>query len=576
MRSVIVVALLLAAFCLTGCSNSAAGDGDAKAADMTQDELPGNPVDTVMPEVTPDIVDVKPEAGPTDLAVLDEVTKVEEIAVDLPPEIVVPPDGLPFAEGPYGVKPYATAGPFVVPTLAGDWDFEKEWSFGKDNYVFITHAKGNSYVNELLASSVKDMLKTSPANTHYFFLSVDSKAKDHIAEIHAKVQDEMALMEDWEAIAWEPRLHFVPVPVQTLDNWLGEVGKSYSDYTYAIDRFQRFRETGLLKSIGGSEKVEMRNLAYEVIHFNYEHQRDTKIAEAENVTVVPIFEEEFFGGNGYAEIELPDAETMAQFDTMEFDLTMGCKDNIDWNCGDWDYLAWLFVCDVDDTEKCGTEIGRWITAYKRGGRWVTDASSMLAVLKDGGKRRFRYDASSQGYVMSIYLRLSNQGKGERPVGYQFLWGGGGFGPGYNAGHPPINFEVPDGTSRVELFAYITGHGFGGDWANCAEFCNHTHHFRVNGGKEQAKKHPEAGTASGCTYQVKDGVLPNQFGTWPFGRGGWCPGFDVKPFVADFTSDIIDGENTITYESLHKGVEFDPAGRGANIKMTSYLVFWESM
>jgi len=568
-----VFLVIVAALLVAGCSEKKNGN-DEKPADMAADRAVDLPVDAVLdaevdvvPDAAKEVIDIPAQELTVD--VVPDLPDPEELAE----EIVVPPDGIPFSEGPYGVTPFETAGPFVVPTLKGEWEFKKEWSFGKDNYMFISHSVGNAYVDELLSSSIKDLLKHSPANVHYFFMSVDSEAKKHVEEMQGLVQVVLDGMEDWEAVSWGERIHFITEPVHLLDNWLGDVGKSYTDYTFAIDRFQRFRETGLLKSIGGSEKIELRNLAYEIVYFNYEWKREQELAAQEEVTVVPLFEEEYFGHSNFVEVELPDEEAMAQFDTLEFDLTMGCPDKIDWNCGDWDYLAQLYICDVDDPEKCDTEIGRWITGYKRQGRWITDASSALAFFPKGGMQRFRYDASSQGYVMSIYFRLSNRDKGMRPTEQQFLWGGGGFGLGYNAGHPPIYFEVPDDVVKVELFAYITGHGFGGDWANCAEFCNHTHHFSVNGGGEHVKKHSLAGTATGCAAQVKDGVVPNQFGTWPFGRGGWCPGFDVKPFAADLTSDIIQGENEITYKALHKGVEFDPSGRGANIRMVSYLVYW---
>src|SRR5207302_4969362 len=42
-----------------------------------------------------------------------------------------------------------------------------------------------------------------------------------------------------------------------------------------------------------------------------------------------------------------------------------------------------------------SEIGRWITTYHREGRWVTDASGMLALLHSGGMRRFRFAANPQ-------------------------------------------------------------------------------------------------------------------------------------------------------------------------------------
>jgi hypothetical protein len=566
-------AIILLSTCLCSCSGSSDSPGDTGSVDQAAptDAVEMGTVPEVIPETVPDLADAD-VASP--LPEVVETTDEAPPTVEVVEEVVLPPDGIPFAEGPYGTTPFATAGPFVVPTLSGEWDFEKEWEFGKDSYVFVNHVTGNAYVDELLSSSIKDLVKKSPANVHYFFMSVDKdKAAEHAQAMYDKAQADLSVLEDWERISWEPRLHFVTEPVHLLDNWLGEVTSTYTGLSFCIDRFQQFRESGLLSSIGGSEKLELRNLAYEVIYFNFEWSREQDLAaEAENVTVATVFEEEQFGGNGFFEAELPDMETMAGFDTLELDLTMGCKEKVDWNCGDWDYLAYLFVCDVDNPDKCDTEIGRWITAYKRQGRWVTDVSGMLAHLKDGGKRRFRYDASGQSYLLTLRMRLSNRGKGMRPVGQQFLWHGGGFGLGYNNGHKPIGFNVPQWAEKVEVFAFITGHGFGGDWANCAEFCNHTHHFSVNGGKEQVKEHPYAGTGTGCAMKVNEGVVPNQFGTWPFGRGGWCPGWDVEPFVADFTDDIVQGKNVITYQGLHMGKDFDPS-RGANIRMKSYLVYW---
>lgn len=55
-------------------------------------------------------------------------------------------------------------------------------------------------------------------------------------------------------------------------------------------------------------------------------------------------------------------------------------------------------------------------------------------------------------------------------------------------------------------------------------------------------------------QVKEGVIPGQYGTWPFGRGGWCPGAAVDPFVADVSQYLKPpGQvNTITYVGLFEG------------------------
>lgn len=76
------------------------------------------------------------------------------------------------------------------------------------------------------------------------------------------------------------------------------------------------------------------------------------------------------------------------------------------------------------------------------------------------------------------------------------------------------------------------------------------------------------------------MVPNQFGTWPFGRSGWCPGLDVAPWVVDVTEALVSGENELTYRGLFQGADdvprlVDPADEGfrARIQLSSRLVFW---
>ena len=83
---------------------------------------------------------------------------------------------------------------------------------------------------------------------------------------------------------------------------------------------------------------------------------------------------------------------------------------------------------------------------------------------------------------------------------------------------------------------------------------------------------------GCMKQIEVGTVPNQYGTWPFGRGGWCPGLDVAPFVVDVTEALVDGENELTYLGLLDGEPFVPVpasngGFKGGIHMSSWLIYW---
>ena len=225
---------------------------------------------------------------------------------------------------------------------------------------------------------------------------------------------------------------------------------------------------------------------------------------------------------------------------------------------------------------CNTEIGRWITSYARGGHWLLDASPLLSMVKDGGDRTIRFQ-SSYGYGNTLNFHLSNQGKEGTAQDAIPLFNGGSFNQDYNSQYEPLEIEIPSDATRVEVYAVISGHGWGADVENCAEFCNHTHHFSVNG-TEYVKDHPEAGQSRGCIDQISLGTTPNQFGTWPFGRGGWCPGMQVDPWIVDVTESVQKGQvNTISYQGLFNGADYVPQasnsgqGFGANIKMESYLV-----
>jgi len=73
-------------------------------------------------------------------------------------------------------------------------------------------------------------------------------------------------------------------------------------------------------------------------------------------------------------------------------------------------------------------------------------------------------------------------------------------------------------------------------------------------------------------------VPNQFGTWPFPRAGWCPGWDVKLWTADVTDNLKPGAKVqIACKRLLFGKNYAPKWTGKGdykpvIKMRSWIVF----
>lgn len=527
-----------------------------------------------------------------------------------------PPPVVPFSAGPYGNGPRDIAGPFTLATTDGNWSFQDEWT-GADNYVFLVYAPRTivfpnrvDYSLDLFAGSVETLLAASPRNTHYFFLWY--RDQPQFEEFRASASAEIAGLATDDRTHWTPRVHFVTeAAANVITGWLGDLvrarirstamNKRYEAFQFAIDRTQRVREVGQLgKLASGGLIVDLNFLASEPVYYNFEHAREQRL-RATPATVVTLLTDEVVVSETFPEVTLPDAATMAGFDTLEVDLSTNCVNHRDGDCGAWDYISDLRLCDapppplidagVSDSATdvgspdaapppphCDLEIARWITSYWREGRWVTDISGMLPLLRAGGRQRFRWYASRQfdprpaNYIASLSLRFSNRGRPMRPVEAVRVYEGGTLNSMYNTAHPPVRFTVPADVRRVELYSLITGHG--SETSQCAEFCNHTHHFAVNGGVDHVSEFPEAQAPDGCRMRVDRGVVPNQHGTWYFGRGGWCPGWDVAPFIADVTPETHIGvENELTYQALIGRVQ-PAAGRGyGNIDMTTYLVYW---
>ncbi len=351
-------------------------------------------------------------------------------------------------------------------------------------------------------------------------------------------------------------------------------------------------------------------IAFEAQHYHFEHGIKSRMRaeeEAGEVEVVPVFEgvlasdPTWSGRRSIAEVELPSAEEMKQFDKLEVDLKLACRNGEDASCGDWDYLVYLYLCDdPDNPNACDNEIGRFITAYKRQSHWVTDISPMLGYFQEGGTVRLGF-WTVQPYVLDMSLRFGKSeeakaagGENLVPSGLQPLFGPNGrfnrtFDEDYNDAFEPITVTVPAGVEKVELVTIISGHGFAVDSEQCAEFCNHTHRFTIDGDADDAVyiDHPimddPVGADIGCALQVLEGVTPNQFGTWPFGRAAWCPGQDVPVKRHDLTDRLVPGKaSVIEYFGGLRGQPYAPvrapgvdpeAGWDMRIEMKSFLLYW---
>jgi hypothetical protein len=553
-----------------------------------------------------------------------------------------------------------------------DWALTEHWT-GRDNYLFLFQAANFAYADQLWGSNVKNWLKASPGNVHYFFATIADKngsdaAKSKIASVQKAVEKAIAGMDARSQCLWSRRIHYGAASVQEMGGpLLKALAASGGQAAIGIDALQQWRQVGLLQTVGGNPDLKL--LTYQVRGWNFEAAREAKLA-ADKALVVPLHSWKD-GSHFTVDFELPAGADISLYDTLEFDMAGWCKDHKDENCSEWDTTAHAYLCEIPKTANalattkcqpavaevkavaevlglcgdttatctadadcngaackgyvapvkeqkaiaaeikactcsdvdgkpvertqtckgdgsgfgdcacgCPVEIGRWITPYHREGRWVNEVTPMLTWLGQPGKHRIHFNASNLPMV-DFSLRFSKKGDGLRPVKMVDLFTGGGFNQDYNKKYQPKVVNVPAGTKKVELFAWISGHGWGTEAENCAEFCPHTHHFGING-QEFVREHPMAGTAWGCADQIEQGTVPIQFGTWQIGRGGWCPGMDVKPYRVDVTKAIkLGADNTITYKGLLYGQDYVPQSSGvqtngfpAVMEMNSWLVFYQ--
>ncbi|KAK2809769.1 hypothetical protein Q5P01_000494 [Channa striata] len=259
--------------------------------------------------------------------------------------------------------------------------------------------------------------------------------------------------------------------------------------------------------------------------------------------VVPVFDKVQMQGDkgAVATVNLPPG--VLDFDTLELDASLLCPSRRDLSCAPWDHTVQLFVCCDPHSPYCNMELGRWITAFSRGtGRWLTDVSPLIPLL-DGNNCTFTMKTApwAKPWIVSLNLRfsVSNQtgDRSERlhPFKVMSLYSGGNFDKNYNKGFQPMKFSVPASTRKVELFAVITGHG--SDENGCGEFCVTSHHFLIDGVFNNTRTFDSAGTALGCAMRAKEGAVPNEYGTWLYGRGGWCDGLQVNPWRIDVTKQV---------------------------------------
>ena len=508
--------------------------------------------------------------------------------------------------GPSSTERFGIAGDFTLQTKSGNWVMSRDWD-GESTYLFIFNQDSSSYMSAIWNQDIGRFLNTLPENTHVFFGSFDSDYRNDIDAMNNRVNSYRNGLNDADKAWVDSHVHYIDQQGGAIGGGLGGVIGDWSAFYYGMDRFQQWREIGSLYNWVGTHGVQYRldYIAKMPLQFNSEFPTEMRRHDP-GVTVVDIMvAQRHIGGwqGGHSSLangSFPNASTMEGFNTMELYMHHGCSEHRDryqksdgsyGGCHEWDYSQYMQICDeVGNASTCSTEFGYWITTYGREGRWLTDISPRLFELTEGGDNMFRYRGANGGWLnVSVYL--SNwEDDGLRPTGGELAFNGGSFRGEYNneSQYKRVHdLQIPEGTERIEIYAVITGHGFGKDNANCAEFCNHEHRYSMNGFVTQ-EDHPMAGNSTvgsdneGCAKEMHNGAQANQLGSWPYGRAGWCAGQDVKPWTYDITNwiDASGIQNILRYQGLYNGQNYVPqneqSGANQNIHANIWVVYYTNV
>jgi hypothetical protein len=562
-----VLAASVAAGCSTDSDSTPTDTGAADAGDGSGDAAVGD---------TGADGDAEPDAGPVPGSVCDELGLLP----------------VPFdSAGPYGVLRHELADDFTLPLADGStFTLSEAWT-GCDAYLFMPDSIVASQIDNtpLWQTDLAELIERSPRNAHYFLLTRQAAAPAEVTvqNMQAEVDRVLGTLSDADAEHWRGRLHVVQTRVADLDGWLRDMLiSSVGSGGFGIDPHQHLRGFGSLSDVtrydaalaGAAGWGWANNLAYvahEALWWNQQVRLQQDL-DADGATVVSLWQGEVIEQFDDMEVELPSAEEMAGFDTLEFEIEMRCPntESVEFgNCGAWDYLAHLWLFTGEDER---LEMSRFITTYHREARWVIDATPMLYYLREGGTQKLRWEWAPEWNVQPtatwVNLRFSNQGRGVRPIEVTPLFQGGSFTSTYNDGRERLQVDIPAAAEKVELWAVITGHG--ADTNQCAEFCNHQHEFIINN-RSFYREHPQVGNQEGCIEQIDAGMTPNQWGTWWFGRGGWCPGQQVDPMVEDVTEIVEPGGTAdVDYFGWYGGR--NPPDNSGNVLVESYLVTYGAM
>jgi hypothetical protein len=498
------------------------------------------------------------------------------------------------------------AGDFTVNTSdGGTWSLRDHWT-GCESYVFFVNLPG---VNDaVFATDFDELFTRGPRNVQYFFL-VDDNYEPTRTTFVAAEQSRLDQAFQFEGTSaedqafWRTRFHFVTDEASAIQGSVGAMLTAYLAYArsagsavdigsgrgmayppaptvFGIDRAQHWDAgDSLAQFVAATDNSTIGMGSYLGDFYNYRAALESRLSsEAATTTIVPLVDMTTTTRVFTQTVTLPDAATMAGFDSLEIDAIVDCQAQNPFACSEWDRIADVQYCVDGAACMDRREIGRWITPYWRRGRqhYALDASAFLGLLRAGGSTTFfvelgpDWERATQWHA-AVSLRFRHAGGVPSAASAERAFTGGNFDASYNTAHTPFTFTPPTGTTRVELVTLLTGHGQDGT-TNCSEWCDHRHTFSINGHALPTIHHTGMiGGGRGCAARARDGVIPGQLGNWAPERAYWCPGLAVEPIRTDITSMVTIGSPNMVSYAGSLGASAPPGG--GDIDLSTYVVYY---
>lgn len=372
------------------------------------------------------------------------------------------------------------------------------------------------------------------------------------------------------------------------------------NYTVVPGFFLSVDATGALRQVGWEKLPTLRMLGWAGEYLEY--LADLAQRQAQPALVVPLLDHAVLKPSAQVNATLPSLSSLraAGLNKLEVQFHLDCEGQRDEDCSVWDHCVTLTATCSGQLQQehqlppgevggAANEIWRGITAFRRrSGKWLTEISEFAPLLfptatDSPAQCQFEMQVGGETWVASdLALRFTAE-VGHMPLPFAAThcdWPNPSTSfksASYNANRT-IFVEVPNGAAQVRIAAIITGH------SGC-EFVPSSHHFVVNGVDFNTStiafdRFMKAGSDFGCTDFVTSGSVPNEHGTWYYGRNGWCDGADVPPLVWDVTeAALADGLSSfnLTYYALAYdvgGTNPTQDGCDGGILMTANVAFYD--